>query len=113
MKPALGVWKLSRRKSPPHGRKPCSTFGGTERNVPGPTRCHSPSWRELDLALEHVERIGVVGVGVRVDALEVGPERELERLDVRQLGEDAMPVLPDPLALAGPDEVRLVHRRGS
>src|SRR3954462_15484860 len=43
---------------------------------------------ELDLALEDVERVGVVGVGVRVDALEVGREEELERLDVRQLGED-------------------------
>ena len=66
---------------------------------------------ELDLALEHVERIGVVGVGVGIDTLEVRPVRELERLDVRQLGEDA--VLPDALTLARPNEVRLVHRRGS
>ena len=29
---------------------------------------------ELDLALEHVEAVGVVGVGVRVDALEAGLE---------------------------------------
>src|SRR5437660_8219161 len=57
---------------------------------------------ELDLALEHIERVGVVGVGVRVDALELRPVRELERLDVRQLGEDA--VVPDALALARPDE---------
>jgi hypothetical protein len=45
MKPVRGVWKLSRRNDEPQGRKPCSTFGGTERNVPGPARCHSPSWR--------------------------------------------------------------------
>jgi hypothetical protein len=32
---------------------------------------------------------------------------------VRQLGEDAVSVPPDPLAFARPDEVRLVHRRES
>jgi hypothetical protein len=32
---------------------------------------------------------------------------------VRQLGEDAVPVPPDPLTLARRDEVRLVHRRAS
>src|SRR3954454_2373824 len=58
---------------------------------------------ELDLALEHVERVGVVGMGVRVDALEVGLEEELERLDVRQLGEYAVSVRR-PLALARPNE---------
>ena len=68
---------------------------------------------ELDLALEHVERVGVIGVGVQVDALEVGPERELECLDVRQLCEDAVAARPDPLALAGSREERLLHRRGS
>src|ERR1700745_3993462 len=45
---------------------------------------------ELDLALEHVERVGVVGVGVRVDTLEVRLVGELERLDLRQLGEETM-----------------------
>src|SRR6187551_2931625 len=44
---------------------------------------------ELDLALEHVERVRVVGMGVRVDALEVRPVRDLECLEVRQLGEDS------------------------
>src|SRR3954464_3612964 len=62
---------------------------------------------ELDLALEHVERVGVVGVGGGVDALEVGREEELERLDVRQLGEDPVSVPPDLLAFARPDEERL------
>src|SRR5438874_11627440 len=59
---------------------------------------------ELDLAFEHIERVGVVGVGVRVDALELRPVRELERLDVRQLGEAA--AVPDALALARPAEGR-------
>src|SRR5579884_618274 len=66
---------------------------------------------ELDLALEHVERVGVCGVGVRVDALEVGGERQFERLDVRQLRKDA--VLPDALALARLREERLLHCSGS
>src|SRR5436305_4060056 len=52
---------------------------------------------ELDLALEHVERVCVVGVGVGVDAFEAGGKEELESLDVRELGEDAMAVRPDPL----------------
>src|SRR6476619_8004312 len=69
---------------------------------------------ELDLALEHVERVNVVGVGVRVDALEVRPERELECLQLRQVGQDAVPALADPLAFAGPDEERLLrHATGS
>jgi hypothetical protein len=63
---------------------------------------------ELDLAFEHVERIRVVGVGVRVDALEVRPVGELERFDVRKLSQDA--VVADPLAFAGTREERLVHR---
>src|SRR5438445_11770463 len=61
---------------------------------------------ELDLALEHVERVRVVGVRVRTDALEVRPVRELERLDVRQLRQDAVLALADPLAFARSHEVR-------
>src|SRR6266576_3611572 len=69
---------------------------------------------ELDLALEHVERVRVVGVGVRVDALEVRSERELDRLQLRQVGQDAMPARPYPLAFARPDEERLLlHGSGS
>src|SRR5438105_2571667 len=67
---------------------------------------------ELDLALEHVERVGVVRVGVRIDALEVRPERELEHFEVRQLREDTVPIRR-PFALAGSREERLLHRRGS
>ena len=67
---------------------------------------------ELDLALEHVERVGVVGVGVRVDALELRPERELEHLEMRQLCEDAVAVRR-PLAFAWSREVRLLQRRAS
>jgi hypothetical protein len=53
----------------------------------------------------------VVGVRVRVDALEVGREGEFDRLDVRQLAEDA--VGADPLAVAGRKEYGFVHRRAS
>ena len=63
---------------------------------------------ELDLSLEHVERVGVIGVGVRVNAFEVRPEGELEYLEVWQLREDTVSVRR-PLALTRPDEVRLVH----
>src|ERR1700754_1327074 len=68
---------------------------------------------ELDLALEHVERVHVVGVGVRRDALEVRLERELDRLQLRQLGEDAVASRPYPLSLAVLDEERLLHASGS
>src|SRR5581483_3589835 len=54
---------------------------------------------KLDFALEHVERVRVVGMGVRVDTLEVRAVGELEGLDVRQLREDAMPAGLDSLAL--------------
>src|SRR3954471_7140520 len=64
---------------------------------------------ELDLALEDVERVGVVGVGVRVDALEPRLEGELDHLEVRQLAQDtaAAEAAIEPLALARADEVRL------
>src|SRR5437763_16582488 len=67
---------------------------------------------ELDLALEHIERVGVIGVGVRIDALEVRPERELEHFEVRQLREDTVPIRR-PFALARSREVRPVRRRGT
>jgi hypothetical protein len=50
---------------------------------------------------------------VRVNALEIRPERELERLELRQLGENAVVARRDPLALTGPDEERLLHASGS
>src|SRR3954471_21057736 len=68
---------------------------------------------ELDLALEDVERVGVIGVGVWIHAFEVSREREFERLDVRQLGENTVSVPPDPFALARPNEERLLHRHAS
>src|SRR5436190_24054245 len=70
---------------------------------------------ELDLAIEHVERVGVVGVGVRVDALESRLEGELDHLEVPQLSEDATAAVAavESLALARWREVWLVHRCGS
>jgi hypothetical protein len=50
---------------------------------------------------------------VRGDALEARIERELERLDLRQLGEDAVPTRADLLALAVLDEECLLHLAGS
>src|SRR6476620_9117222 len=71
-------------------------WDGDERA--GPAAMPSTVEEELDFAFEDVERIGVIGVGVRVDALEVGRERGVERLDIRKFGAAAMHVLPDPLA---------------
>lgn len=44
--------------------------------------------RELGLPLEDVERVDVICVHVRVDALEVRPKAELDHLDLGQLGEN-------------------------
>src|SRR5262245_60497345 len=71
------------------------------------------SEEELDLPFEHVERVRVVGVGVWIDTLEVRRKGEIERLDVRQLREHTVLARPDPLALAGTCEERLLHRCGS
>ncbi len=53
---------------------------------------HVVADRELRLAVEHVERIDEAVVHVRVDALEVRPETQLDRLELRELGQD--PVVP-------------------
>jgi len=53
--------------------------------------------RELGLALEHVEGVGVIRMPVQRDALEVGAEAQLEDLELRELDEDA--VLPHARAL--------------
>jgi len=59
---------------------------GDERPRPGDTRLVSDV--ELNLALEDVEAVGVVWVRVRVDALELGTERHLDRGELRQVAED-------------------------
>jgi hypothetical protein len=53
---------------------------------------------ELDVAFEDVERVDVVGVGVRVDALELGLEGHVDGSQLRQVAEDPM-------------RARLVHER--
>ena len=47
---------------------------------------------ELGLAREHEERVDEVRMRVRVDALEVGSEAELDRFELRELAQD--PVVP-------------------
>src|SRR5262249_18364822 len=47
---------------------------------------------ELCLALEHVERVDLVVVRVRLDAFELLTEGELDHLELGELGED--PVAP-------------------
>ena len=49
---------------------------------------------ELGLALEDVEGVDLVCVGVRLHALELGPEAELDHLELGQLGQD--PVVSRP-----------------
>jgi hypothetical protein len=56
---------------------------------------------ELRLALEDVERVDVIRMGVGRDALEVRRKGQVEHLELGQLREHAMP--PHPFAVAGPD----------
>ena len=49
---------------------------------------------ELGFALEYVEGVDLVGVAVRLDALEVRAEPEFDHFEVGQLGED--PVVAGP-----------------
>ena len=72
--------------------------------------------RELELALEHVEAVGVVVVGVRVGpVVAVAEDVELEHRQMRQraLDQRDADVVLEPLALAGPGVHRLVHDRAS
>ena len=59
--------------------------------------------RELELAFEDVERVGVLRVDVRVDGAELGRALELDHLELRPLRlDDELSVLAGyPLALAG------------
>jgi len=61
--------------------------------------------QELVLAGEHVERVDVILVGVRVDALEVGAEAELDHLELRKIAQDSVVPLPagDVLAAFRPE----------
>jgi hypothetical protein len=67
---------------------------------------------ELDFSLEHVERVDVIIVAVRLNPLPVSLEAELDRLELGQLGEYAMARHAralEPLTLAGPDHDRTAH----
>jgi A/G-specific adenine glycosylase len=67
---------------------------------------------ELRLAGEHVERVDEVVVNVRIDALEIGPEAQLDEFELRQLGQDAMVPLgaPDLLPTFGAERDDAVHK---
>jgi hypothetical protein len=60
--------------------------------APGPCPDDLLADHELRFSREHVERIQVILVHVRVDALEVGAEAQLDHLVLRALRED--PVVP-------------------
>jgi hypothetical protein len=61
---------------------------------------------ELDLALQHVERVHVVVVGVGVNALELRQERQLEHGELLEVGldQERAGVVLDAFALAGAAE---------
>src|SRR4051795_8795224 len=83
--------------------EPVEDAGGSRAPGAGTGLVRLLADRELDLALEHPERVDVVGVGVRIDG-EIRAEAELEGLDLRELDEHA--VLPDALALVWMKEHR-------
>ena len=66
---------------------------------------------ELRLAAEHVEGVHEVVVGVRADAFEVGPEAELDDLELGELAQDPMvPLGPlDELTAFGAERDDPVH----
>src|SRR4051812_18868001 len=89
MKPACGAWMLSTRTPVGAGIAEAVHDPAGDRD-PGARAAANrlPVDEELDLALEDEERVDVVFVGVRVDALPAGVEAEVERLELRQFGQD-------------------------
>jgi hypothetical protein len=91
MNPPGGACRLRKwAGSGPAGRKPCTVPGGAATNVPRAGEARLVADAELDLALENVESVGVVGVGVRIDALELRLEGHVDRGQLRQVAEDSM-----------------------
>ena len=75
---------------------------GRDRNV-GARAAALPlaTHKELDLALEHIKRVRMVVMGMRIDALPARLER-LHRLRVWQLTEDACAAKPPPIGNRSP-----------
>ena len=70
---------------------------------------------ELRLAPEHVEGVDVIRVAVRIDALEVRAEPELECLELGELREDAVEAFApgDELPFVRPQEDAVAQRIAS
>ena len=104
MKPSEGAWTLRKRARPGPGlRKPCRTPGGSGDVGAWAGADGLVADRELELALEDVEGVDLVGMDVGRDGAELGLARELDHLELLALGlDDEVAVLSgDRLALAG------------
>ena len=76
-KPTPGAWKLRKRSSASLAlRKPWTTPGGIHASVPDRQRPRLALRPEPqgELALEHVEQVGVLAVDVQVGAVAARPE---------------------------------------
>ena len=82
--PELGVGRVAEAVRDPCRRRDKASRPGSEDLVAD---------EELGLAGEDVERVDVILVDVRVDALEVRAEAQLDDLELRQLAEDAVVAL--------------------
>ena len=75
MKPTFGAWNVEHADGDAAGTEAVHDVRRYREERPGADAMPVVVLEELDLALEYVERVGVVGVGVRVDALEVPARR--------------------------------------
>ena len=77
-KPVLGACTLSRRLGPGPPANVWTMPGGTATSEPAPRRSSLVVVHERRFALEHVERVDVVVVHVRIRAFEARVELELD-----------------------------------
>ena len=100
---------LSSRLRPGPPVNVCTTPGGAATKEPAPSQALLVAEQELGLALEDVERVHVVVVGVRVGAFEARLELELDQRELVAADLDRRdPRLAlEPLAFAGGEEDRV------